>query len=70
MTPLKTYSVTFSERIHARTEVQAPDVATAEELAARTFHQDCFKALNDNGSVSEFLEFNGPDFFDVEEVAS
>jgi hypothetical protein len=67
MSKLKTYKVTFSERIHARTDVQAENQQEAEDKAARKFHDDCFRALEHMDTPSEILEFGGPDFIECEE---
>ena len=66
MSGVKTYTVTFSERIQGRTEVQAVSEQEAESLAARKFHDDCFRALEHMDTPSEFLEFEGPDFVEFE----
>jgi hypothetical protein len=67
MSQVKTYTVTFSERIHARTEVKAASVQEAEDKAARKFHDDCFRALEQMDTPSEILDFDGPDCFECEE---
>ena len=66
MSPLPSFTITFSERIHARVTVSAPDEFAAIAIATRTFHDDCFRALEAVDGTSEILEFHGPDFIEVE----
>lgn len=67
---LKEYEMTMSERVVARTVVEATSAEAAEALAARRWHADCESALDAHEGLTEVLEFNGPDWVEVEELSS